>query len=236
MKTRTRCDVIADVSTELEKLDLMLEIKYPRTEKIRKPEIDDRIRTFHNIAIDGFGRHLPYEAIDDRTRSSSCVMVLKTQDHRPVGYTVNDQLTLDGTDVNYFATALTLSRFRGNGLYGLINPLRAISVDNANVLMTRTQNPIVYHRFTQVCNDFGLDVITTTDPIPEKVLTMAKEFSSNVTDDLICRNVYDFGEGGRALMYYTPEPQGEAQIKIWDKINVEKGDAILIFGVPRIEY
>ncbi|HLC84529.1 MAG TPA: hypothetical protein VJH22_01935 [Candidatus Nanoarchaeia archaeon] len=244
MSTRPVDELIGQIDDELYMRGLRLEVIRPEVEQRNTPWMDRLIRDFHDIAVDSFGRSLPYEAIDGRTREADVLTVLRGGDGEALAYTVNARLELGGVPVNYFATALARRRMQGKGFYRLINPLREALIPDAQAVMTRTQNPLVDHSFAKVCAQGGYVLYPEPDmsgdafplhavDMSGRALTIARAFAAGVEPSLICKGVYDFGEpcGPRALMYDTPAPVTDRQKRIWSQMDVERGDAVILVGI-----
>ncbi len=232
MSTKPVDELIGQIDDELYMQGLRLEVIRPEVEQRNTPWMHRLIMDFHDIAVDSFGRSLPYEAIDGRTREADVLTVLRGGDGEALAYTVNARLLLAGIPVNYFATALARRRMQGKGFYRLINPLREALLPDAQAVMTRTQNPLVDHSFAKVCAQGGY-VLHPEEDYTDRALKIAREFSADVTDSMICKGVYNFGEpcGPRALMYDTPAPTTERQKRIWSQMDVERGDAVILVGL-----
>ncbi|MBI4152604.1 hypothetical protein HY495_02740 [Candidatus Woesearchaeota archaeon] len=179
----------------------------------------------YDVALNAFGKWLPKEAIEERTTKASLVVLL-SQAERIVGYAVNDLLSLAGHDVNYFASGFLRREYQGRGLYAELNRARAALLPT-KVMMTRTQNPVVYAQFRKLCLERGYACEPAGEQISPEALTIARTYSPAVEDSLIVRGVY----WERSLMADTPPAKGELEKKIWSQLNVEKGDAVIIVGI-----
>ncbi|MBI4440796.1 hypothetical protein HY639_01385 [Candidatus Woesearchaeota archaeon] len=195
------------------------------TQKSRE-ELDCLIKELYDVALDAFAKWLPHEAIDARTRHATFVLVLRDNTRRAVAYAVNEELELQGKKVNYFATALFRREVQRHGLYSELNDLRA-SLLPADVLMTRTQNPVVYRAFNRLCADRGYRVFPQAEKTPAEVIALAKEFCNEVTESLVVPGVYF----NRSLMDDTPAPKTLLEQRLWSTLSVDKGDALVVVGL-----
>ncbi len=134
MSTKPVDELIGQIDDELYMQGLRLEVIRPEVEQRNTPWMHRLIMDFHDIAVDSFGRSLPYEAIDGRTREADVLTVLRGGDGEALAYTVNARLLLAGIPVNYFATALARRRMQGKGFYRLINPLREALLPDAQAV------------------------------------------------------------------------------------------------------
>ncbi len=181
----------------------------------------------YDVALDAFGKWLPAEAIESRTAEGSLVLVLY-QEERIIGYAVNDLLSLAGREVNYFASGFLRREMQGNGLYSEMNRLRAELLP-ANVMMTRTQNPLVYAQFKKLCDEKKYRLEPQGRIVQKETLAIARAYSPEVEESMIVRGIY----WNRSLMDDTPMPRGEMERRIWSNLTVEKGDALIIIGDKR---
>ncbi len=178
----------------------------------------------YRVALDAFGKWLPAEAIESRTAEASLVMVLY-QEERILGYAVNDLLTLAGKEVNYFASGFLRREMQGNGLYSEMNRLR-VDLLPSDIIMTRTQNPIVYAQFRKLCEEKRYKFEPQGEVVREETLAIAQAYSPEVERSMIVRGVY----WKRSLMDDTPTPRGDLEKRIWSNLNVKNGDAVIIVG------
>ena len=196
----------------------------PKDDRKDTKQVERILPELYDVALDAFGKWLPKEAIEERTVEASLVVLL-SQAERIVGYAVNDLLSLAGHDVNYFASGFLRREYQGRGLYAELNRVRAALLP-ATVLMTRTQNPLVYAQFRKLCLNQGYACEPEEKKIPKEVLTIARAYSPEVEDSLIVRGVY----WNRSLMNDTPLPKGDLERRIWSNVDVGRGDAVIIVG------
>ncbi|MFH1174392.1 MAG: hypothetical protein V1725_04620 [archaeon] len=222
MKLWFRCNALVAFSGRLHELAISLEELSPKVQ--RKEFLDGLIPELYAVAVDAFGKSLPYEAIDERTRTAEYLLLLKRQG-RIIGYAVNDLLEIAGQRVNYYATALLRREIQQHGLYELLNEHRADALP-ASIVMTRTQNPVVYRSMQRLCVSRGYELHPNGKAVPEAMRAIARAYCG-ADEQLIARGVYF----GRSLMDDTPLPKTEEERKVWSNIAVEKGDAVVIVGV-----
>ncbi|PIN76046.1 hypothetical protein COV18_01330 [Candidatus Woesearchaeota archaeon CG10_big_fil_rev_8_21_14_0_10_37_12] len=128
----------------------------PPKDERPKPMMDLAITVCHSICEAAFEKPFPYEGIDGRNREADSTMIFSRDGTGFVAYTVNNRVDLeDGTCVNYMNTAMIVPSERGNGLYDLLNALRAKVILDAEVLITRTQNPRVFAGMRRLCDARG---------------------------------------------------------------------------------
>ena len=218
--------LIEEINKNLSLMELRVEIIQPKPEHKKTQEMDRLISELYDVAVDAFDKPLPYEAIDSRTRDASYILLLKDRKGRTVGYTVNEQLTLAGHQVNYYATALMRREVQQQGIYQQLNLLRSYLID-AEAIMTRTQNPAVYRSFSRICSQRGYEVNPSGKGISMLARDIALGHSPEADERLIVRGIYF----GRSLMNDTPTPKTEEEKRLWRHLNVDLGDALVIVGL-----
>ena len=92
--------------------------------------------------------------------------------------------------------------------------------------MVRTQNPVVYKYFSQLCHNQGLKVSPTVDFNNPKMIALARELDPDVDDQSVHRALFK----GEALIG-TPKPSDDIA-PIWDRMDISKGDILAIMGYP----
>jgi hypothetical protein len=185
------------------------------------------IEQFYQVALDSFAKHLPFEAISSRTAHSDLILVIKDPNNKIVGYSVNDIINVDEqTKANIFSTALFRREIQGKRLYPTINKLRVYLLPQANALVTRTQNPIVFRKFSNLAKEHNYEIYPNDQKPTPKIIQIAKAYDPNVTENLISKGVYF----GRSLMDDTPEPKTETEKQIWSKLDINQGDGVVIVG------
>ncbi len=234
---------------------LELEVIKLRKEDKEEQWLHNIIQKFYIVAVNSFGRWLPYSAIDSRTRVSDMILLLKDKMGEVVGYGVNEIRELNGVKVNCFSSGFVRRELQGEGIYCRMNDVRFEMLPTAEAILTRTQNPIVYRKFVELGRKHGFCMSPcenaardTTGELahtyfyhpesnPLKITSTARElalaYGPDMRDDMVVEGVYNFPEegiGGRALMYDTPRPSTEIERIIWGSLQIDKGDAVIIVG------
>ncbi|MBT7903511.1 hypothetical protein HN587_06635 [Candidatus Woesearchaeota archaeon] len=212
-------DLIHELVSELETHDLSVELVTPK--ELPGDQQDLLIDLLYDVALDSFGRWLPYEAIDGRTREADYVLLLK-RDERVIGYAVNEVMELAGKTVNYYNTILLRREIQHQGIAEPLFKLE-LALGPSDYLLSRTQNPALYRAMDRLCSQTGYKMHPNGVEVPEALKKIVLAYDPEVGADLVKRGVYF----GRALMYDTPKPKTE-EAHIWEKLGVEKGDAIML--------
>ena len=181
------------------------------------------VRELNAISIDAFNKPTPPEETWERTVRVGRIYLLKDSG-RIVGYATNALMELNGIGVNYFSSALLRREVQNKGLYGPLNRLRVETIDS-DVIMTRTQNPLVVKGFLSLCEQLGMQGFPNGISPTERVMDIARAYSPNVDPDMVCKGVY-----GRALMDNTPNPCKSIE-HICSKLDVDRGDGLILIGV-----
>ncbi|MFH1589659.1 MAG: hypothetical protein ABIB43_03785 [archaeon] len=169
-----------------------------------------------------FNKATPIEETWERTVGVDIVYLIKNQDEI-VGYTTNDLMKLNGRKMNYFSSAFIKRDLQDHGLYHEINNIR-FNTHPTDVIMTRTQTPIVISGFKRLCDENGFTMFPSGGLVPPDIMNIARAYDPNVNFSLVCKGVY-----GRALMDDTPEPRDDVR-SMFNMINVNNGDGMILIG------
>lgn len=214
---------------ELRKNNLTVKRIHPN--ELTEPEKDKLIDELFDVAVDAFGKTLPYEAINGRTRTADVVLTINNEQGRILGYAVNEHYLLNNMSVNYFNTALFRREIQGKGIYTPVNEYRTETIPGAKALLTRTQNPQVYQAMNKLSKSKNLELHPNGTAIPLEARLIVQDYDKEVDDHLVTRGIYF----GRSLMDDTPRPTTPDHERLWSYINVDKGDAIYIVAMQRKE-
>jgi hypothetical protein len=188
-------------------------------------EQEKLVKELNSISVDAFNKPTPMQETWERTVQVDLIYLIK-KDQKILGYTTNDIMNIKGEKINYFSSALFKREIQQNGLYKKINELR-LETTPTKTIMTRTQNPLVVTGFEDLCITNNYEFFPNGQGIPKNVYELAKQYSPEVDQSLVCKGVY-----GRALMDKTPNPDKKTQ-KLFDKLEIEKGDAVILMGIKR---
>lgn len=182
------------------------------------------IVTLNELTARCFGKEVPLHETRDRFADAH-VLFLVEQAGTVIGYAFNDLINLAGKKVNYWGSGFIAPEAQGRGLYDALNRERVRTID-ADVIMTRTQNPRVVQAFKRQCDEQGFDFVPAPgQPIPVSALAIGRAYAKDCTDGLVCPGVY-----GRELMAKTPLPNGFAAQAL-QGVNPSNGDALILLGL-----
>lgn len=193
--------------------------------KLGKLEQEVLVKELNAISIDAFKKSTPIEETWERTVGVDVIYLIKDvkDANRIVGYTTNDMMMLEGQTVNYFSSALFKREIQQQGLYKMVNDLR-LETHPSDIIMTRTQNPLVEAGFKHLCSDNGIVFFPNGVPTTQEIMIIARAYAPSVNEKLICEGVY-----GRALMDETPKPVGDI-VGMFKGLNIDRGDGIILIG------
>jgi hypothetical protein len=211
--------LIQDTEKTIQALVPGTQIKVVRPRECSENEKDRLITALHDVAIDSFGRWLPREAIDGRSREAEYVITV-IHDNELIAYGVNELLDVDGMRINCYGSGFVRRAYQGIGLGTHMFNLRW-DMCPAPYLVTRTQNPLVYKELSKLCRNKSMTLHPNQGSADDDILRIARAYDPSTSDEMISRKVYF----GRELMDRTPDP-GSARW-LWEKINVKEGDAIV---------
>ncbi|MBT5023502.1 hypothetical protein HOK51_11065 [Candidatus Woesearchaeota archaeon] len=225
-----------EIRTELSDRGIVNYVLDPR--ELTNEWQDQLIDNLYDVAVDSFGRWLPYEAIDSRTRASDSLILLakKTESgEKIVGYSVNEIINLNCQDINYYNTVLIRRELQEKGIANLLLEMQ-LMLNPCEVLLSRTQNPAFYRVMKKMCDKYSYELmpgakIVGNEDDQDRALKIARSYDSNVCPNLIVKGVYF----GRALMYDTPEPDTDSitESLIWNRLDVDSGDATMLVAIKK---
>jgi hypothetical protein len=118
---------------------------------------------------------------------------------------------------------------RGWG-YQLLEQATALLLEEIGpqaILMARTQNPAYHKMWSLLCENIGRKQYPDGDLTPGSIREIASVLG-NVDENLVMRQVY----WGRSLMRDTPVPARGLEAKLWEGVDVSRGDAIVLVAPP----
>ncbi len=226
MKIEYDKNMLEEALGEIETRGYNVQIRHPYLEGPDTKSMDELITDCHKLASKSFGKYIHWRAIDGRSRESYSILLLTHNDEK-VGYAVNDRLLINNRLTNYFSTGMIIPDHQGKGLYSWFNQVRQAILPDAEVVLTRTQNPVVYKGFTNYCNKYGFsNIYPESTTIPDNVVEFVRQWDPDIEDSLISKKIYF----GRELMGSTPAPDSLLIQKLWNQINTKQGDAYVVIG------
>ena len=199
--------------------------RWPEIETRKSPEVMDVIRQHHKVSKNGLGNDIGFDAFVHRNRDADLWIHILDKDKNIIGFSINEGYEIEGKIINYFRATIFNKSIQKSGIYPLLNELKVLIIP-ADILMVRTQNPVVYKYFVQLCHDHGLAVSPTVDRIDPDMVKLARQLDPDVDDDSVHRQLFD----GEALIG-TPKPPPDIA-PIWNRMNVYDGDTMVIVGFP----
>ncbi|PIN75684.1 hypothetical protein COV18_02445 [Candidatus Woesearchaeota archaeon CG10_big_fil_rev_8_21_14_0_10_37_12] len=198
----------------------------PVIEQLDKATIDDPetvISALNEITAGVFGKPVPYQETVDRFREAELIFLVRDpRTNKIAGYSFNDRVEVEGKTANYFGSGFIHPESQGGGWYHTLND-RRIAAMPANVLITRTQNPIVYAGMAALAKRQGYKLSPTPDgELTSSGLAIARAKFPECDDSMVCRGVY-----GRELMARTPEPK-KPLASLFERIDISRGDGFVL--------
>ncbi|MFH1173906.1 MAG: hypothetical protein V1725_02125 [archaeon] len=178
------------------------------------------VRQLNDISTDAFNKYTPLDETRERTMGVDRIYLIE-KGTDVLGYATNHRMKLAGENVNYFSSALFTRALQGKRIYKQLNKLRLQHLPS-DIIMTRTQNPIVVHAFRKLCEETGRDCFPN-GKLDQHALHIAHAYA-DCSDEMICKGVY-----GRQLMDNTPAP-GREERALFSTLDIEQGDAVILIG------
>ena len=200
--------------------------RWPDIETRKSPEVMDIIRQHHKVSKNGLGNDIGLDAFVHRNRDADLWIHILDKDKNIIGFSINEGYEIDGKNINYFRATIFNKAIQKSGIYPLLNELKILIIP-ADILMVRTQNPVVYKYFVKLCHDHGLSVSPTVNQIDPDILELARKLDPDVDDESVHRQIFD----GEALIG-TPNPPDDIA-PIWDRMDIYDGDILVIVGYSK---
>jgi len=194
------------------------------------PSEESFVREVNKVTAKAFGFPVPLQETYEHLAESNFghfVHVVEDGRKRLIAYALNDLFTVQffvQYKVNYFSSAFILPEARRNfALYKMLGTLRLMR--NEDMIMVRTQSPIVMTFFAWLCEFRRLRMIShLSNPCPEKVVVaVEKKFR---TSEMIHLGAY-----GRCLTGKPVEPKTLLTRQLSKQVDVNAGDAIILVGI-----
>ena len=199
--------------------------RWPDIETRKLPEVMDIIRQQHEVSKEGFGNDIGFEAIVHRNRDADLWIHIMDENGQLIGFSINEGYKVEDQSINYFRITVFYKNIQKQGIYPLLNELK-VAIIPADIYLVRTQNPIVYKYFTQMCKQRVLIVSATATHIDPAALDIARHLIPGVDESSVQRSLL-MGEALKG----TPNPPVESA-PIWDRMDICSGDVVVIIGYP----
>jgi hypothetical protein len=199
--------------------------RWPDIETRKLPEVMDIIRQQHEVSKDGFANDIGFEAILHRNRDADLWIHIMDENGKLIGFSINEGYVVEDQSINYFRITVFYKNIQKKGIYPLLNELK-VAIIPADIYLVRTQNPIVYTYFTQMCKQRGLRVSPMATHIDPAALDIARHLIPDVDESSVQRSLL-MGEALKG----TPKPPVESA-PIWDRMDIFSGDVVVIIGYP----
>ncbi len=199
--------------------------RWPNLETRKSPEVMDIIRKHYEVSKDGFGNDLGFDALVHRNRDADLWIHILDGEGNLIGFSINEGYRVDGKTINYFRITVFIKEIQARGIYPLLNELK-VAIIPADIYLVRTQNPVVFKYFNHLCRDHGLAVSPTAKKIDSYAVNIARNLIPDIDALSVQRSVLE----GEALIG-TPKPPKEHK-PIWERMDIHKGDVVVIVGYP----
>ena len=166
-------------------------------------------------------------AIIHRNQNADLWIHILDENKNIIGFSINEGFEIEHKIVNYFRVTILNKNIQKQGIYPLLNKLK-VAVLPADIFLVRTQNPVVYKYFTQMCEQRGLMVSPTADFINPAAVNIVRWLIPEVDAYSVQHSVLE-GE----VLVNTPQPPKE-HAPIWERMDIYNGDVVVILGYPRL--
>ena len=201
--------------------------RWPDIETRKSPKVMEIIRQHHTVSKNGFGNDIGLDAFVHRNRNADLWIHILDENKNIIGFSINEGFEIEHKIVNYFRITILNKNIQKQGIYPLLNKLK-VAVLPADIFLVRTQNPVVYKYFTQMCEQRGLMVSPTADFINPAAVDIVRWLIPEVDAYSVQHSVLE-GE----VLVNTPQPPKE-HAPIWERMDIYNGDVVVILGYPEL--
>ena len=201
--------------------------RWPDIETSKSPKVMEIIRQHHTVSKNGFGNDIGLDAIIHRNQNADLWIHILDENKNIIGFSINEEFEIEHKIVNYFRITILNKNIQKQGIYPLLNELK-VAILPADIFLVRTQNPVVYKYFTQMCEQRGLMVSPTADFINPAAVDIVRWLIPEVDTYSVQHSVLE-GE----VLVNTPKPLKE-HAPIWERMDIYNGDVVVILGYPRL--
>ena len=201
--------------------------RWPNIETRKSPEVMDIIRQHHEVSKNGLGNDIGLDALVHRNRDADLWIHILDENKNIIGFSINEGYEVENKIVNYFRVTIFNKDIQKLGIYPLLNELK-VTLLPADIYLVRTQNPVVYKYFSQMCAQRGLLVSPSANTINPAAVDIARWLIPEVDVYSIQRSAMDC-----EALVNTPKPPKE-HAPIWDRMDISNGDMVIILGYPEL--
>ena len=201
--------------------------RWPDIETSKSPKVMEIIRQHHTVSKNGFGNDIGLDAIIHRNQNADLWIHILDENKNIIGFSINEGYEIERKIVNYFRVTILNKNIQNQGIYPLLNELK-VAILPADIFLVRTQNPVVYKYFTQMCEQRGLMVSPTADFINPAAVDIVRWLIPEVDAYSVQHSLIE-GE----VLVNTPQPSKE-HAPIWERMDIYNGDVVVILGYPEL--
>ena len=178
------------------------------------------------VTAASFGQKVPLLETFEHFGESNLGHFVFDGKNRLIGYTLNEiyaaQTSGGEIKVNYFSSAFVLREVRRKiCLYKMLSSLRLDYTEQ--VVMVRTQNPLVITYFTRICEMARLELFTPDKRLPT-------DLDEIVFEKFRRHGLRHDGVYGRCLTGTPVEPKTDFTKRLFADLKPQNGDAIVLIG------
>ena len=187
--------------------------RWPDIETSKSPKVMEIIRQHHTVSKNGFGNDIGLDAIIHRNQNADLWIHILDENKNIIGFSINEGFEIEHKIVNYFRITILNKNIQKQGIYPLLNELK-VAILPADIFLVRTQNPVVYKYFTQMCEQRGLMVSPTADFINPAAVDIVRWLIPEVDTYSVQHSLLE-GE----VLVNTPKPLKE-HAPIWERMDI----------------
>lgn len=200
--------------------------EWPDLKSNLSPEAMAIIHEHHKVFKNASGNDFGLKYIIGASASADLWIHILDENKNIIGFSTNQIYKVDKLNVNFFRTTFFNKIIQGIGIHPFIQNLK-LAVLPADIIIARTQHPLIYMNFKTLCVNHGMMFAPTVKTVSPEVIAIGNKLGLKIDKESICRAVIQ----GEVLVNAPTTPREIASL--WDKMNFQNGDVLFIAGYKK---
>lgn len=200
--------------------------EWPGLKSNLSPQAMAIIHEHHKVFKNASGNDFGLKFIIGASASADLWIHILDENNNIIGFSTNQIHEVDKLNVNFFRTTFLNKIIQGVDIHPFMQNLK-LAVLPADIIIARTQHPIIYKNFKTLCTNHGMIFNPTVDRVSSEVIDIGNKLGLNIDEESICRGVIQ----GEVLIKTPAIPKEIAPL--WNKMNLKNGDVLFISGYKK---
>ena len=181
------------------------------------------INRHHEVFKDSSGNDFGLKFIIGASTSADLWVHILDENKNIIGFSTNECHQVNSNSVNYFRVTLFKKIIQRSGIYPFVQELR-YAIFPSDLIISRTQHPVVYNTFKELCSNHGMLISPTVNNVYPKAFEITKELGLDINPHSAI-----IGAIRGEVLAKTPAPS-EDLIPLWNQIDLKNGDVLVMIG------